>query len=176
METGLLLLRGVLGLTIAAHGAQKLLGWFGGYGLDGTGGWLESMGFRPGRAFAGLNGITELAAGSLIVLGFLTPLAAAGIAGVMIVAIALVHLAKGFFNEAGGYEFNLLIIAGAITLAFTGPGRISIDSALGWDLNGFVWGIGALALAVVGAGLALATRRPLPAESAEDAPQEAQAA
>src|SRR5688572_19050958 len=109
MEIGLLLIRLVIGGTIAAHGAQKLFGWFGGYGIAGTGGWLESMGFRPGKLQAAVSGLSEFGGGLLLATGLLTPLGAAAIAGVMLVAIGSVHIANGFFNGAGGYEFNAVL-------------------------------------------------------------------
>src|SRR5687767_7735206 len=128
MDGGLLVIRVVLGGIMAAHGAQKLFGWFGGFGISGTAGWLESMGFKPARLHATVNGLAEFGGGILLMLGFLTPLGAAAVAGVMLVAIALVHWSKGFFNSSGGYEFNLLIVATSIALAMTGPGTISLDN------------------------------------------------
>src|SRR4051812_15156940 len=127
MEAGLLLIRVVLGGIVAAHGAQKLFGWFGGPGLGGTQGWLESMGFKPARLHALAVGLSEFGGGALLALGLLTPLGAAAVAGVMFVAIATVHWSNGFFNTSGGYEFNLLIAATAIALAFTGSGEVSLD-------------------------------------------------
>jgi putative oxidoreductase len=106
MEAGLLLIRVVLGGIMAAHGSQKLFGWFGGPGLAGTEGWLESMGFKPARLHAVVVGLAEFGGGALLALGLLTPLGAAAIAGVMFVAIATVHWSNGFFNGSGGYEFN----------------------------------------------------------------------
>jgi putative oxidoreductase len=170
MDGGLLLIRVVLGAIVAAHGAQKLFGWFGGHGIRGTAGWLESMQLRPARVFAIVNGLAEFGGGALIALGLLTPLGAAAVAGVMVVAVVLVHLRNGFFNSAGGYEFNLLITATAIALAVTGPGRFSLDDIVGWDLAGPEWGLGALGLAVAVAGtvLALRTLGPVAAQEAED--------
>ncbi|HYI45617.1 MAG TPA: DoxX family protein [Actinomycetota bacterium] len=159
METGLLLLRVALGTLIAAHGAQKLFGWFGGPGLSGTAGWLESMGFKPGRVHATMTGLAEFGGGALLALGLLTPLGAAAAAGVMIVAIVTVHWSNGFFNTPGGYEFNLLVAVSAIVLAFTGPGRISFDNALGLELAGTEWGIAALALSALSAVMVLASRK-----------------
>ncbi len=168
MEFGLLILRLLVGLTIAGHGAQKLFGWFGGYGLEGTGGWLESLGFKPGKAHATLTGLSEFGGGLLIALGLLTPLGAAAIVGVMIVAIATVHWEKGFFNTAGGYELNLLLIGAATAVTLTGPGRISIDNMIGWDLAGSIWGSAALTAGALTAILVLAVRRPLAAEPESD--------
>lgn len=162
MDAGLLILRLVIGGIMAAHGAQKLFGWFGGYGLAGTGGWLESMGFRPGRVQAAVNDLSEFGGGLFLATGLLTPLASAAIVGVMLVAIVAVHLKSGFWNPNGGYEFNLVLIAGALALAFTGPGAASLDRAFDLDLDGINWGFVAAALAAAGAGISLALRRPEP--------------
>jgi putative oxidoreductase len=144
---------------MALHGGQKLYGWYGGPGLEGTTGWLGSMGFRPARFHATLTGIAESVGGIFLAIGLFTPFAAAAIIGVMLVAIATVHWANGFFNTAGGYEFNLLIVATSAALAFTGAGRISFDHALGMDMRGIVWGLAALALACTAAALTLFSRQ-----------------
>ena len=172
METGLLLIRVVLGGIMVAHGAQKLFGWFGGPGLAGTGGWLEAMGLRPARVWAGLTGLAEVGGGALLILGLLTPLGAAAVAGVMLVAIATVHWRNGFFNSNGGYEFNLLIVATALALAFTGPGTISIDDLAGWTLAGPEWGLAALGVSVVAAGSVLAMRKPRPEQAQDETSRE----
>ena len=176
MDVGLLLIRVVLGGIMAAHGAQKLFGWFGGHGLAGTGGWLESMGFRPGRLHATVVGLSEFGGGTLLALGLFTPLGAAAVAGVMFVAIVTVHWSNGFFNGSGGYEFNLLIIASAIALAATGPGEMSIDNLAGWNLAGLQWGLAALGASAVGASSVLAIRKPLPAQAQEVSAEERSAA
>lgn len=176
MEVGLLLLRLAVGSLIAAHGAQKLFGWFGGHGIAGTGGWLESMGFRPARLHATVTGLAEFGGGVLLMAGLLTPLGAAGVLGVMAVAIATVHWSKGFFNTDGGFEFNMLVAASAIALAFTGPGEYSLDNALGWNLAGTEWGLGAIAVGLVAAAGVLVSRTvEKPAEESSDR-EEAQAA
>ena len=176
METGLLLIRIVLGVVFAAHGAQKLFGWFGGFGIAGTGGWLASMGFRPARLHATVSGLSEFGGGLLLAFGLLTPLGAAAVAGVMIVAIATVHTPNGFFNSSGGYEFNLTLAVTALALAFTGPGRYSLDRALDLSVAGTEWGLAAIAASVVTAGSVLATQaKPAPAE-VDGAQGEAQAA
>ena len=176
METGLLLIRIVLGVVFAAHGAQKLFGWFGGFGIAGTGGWLASMGFRPARLHATVSGLSEFGGGLLLAFGLLTPLGAAAVAGVMIVAIATVHVPNGFFNSSGGYEFNLTLAVTALALAFTGPGRYSLDRALDLSLAGTDWGLAAIAASVVTAGSVLATRTKPATAEVEDAQEEAQAA
>lgn len=159
MDIGLLLIRIVVGLTMAGHGAQKLFGWFGGYGLSGTGGFMESLGFVPGRRAALAAGLAEALGGLLLALGLVTPLAAAAIVAVMLVAVATVHLSKGFFVTAGGYEYNLVLAAAALVLAFTGPGAWSLDALLELGWQGVAWGVGALALGLVGAAGRLLTRQ-----------------
>src|SRR5919197_2093306 len=160
MSYGLLLLRVVVGGTMAGHGAQKLLGWFDGPGLGGVKKMLGSFGFRwPGLMALGLA-LTECA-GLLFALGFLTPFAALGIAVVMVNAVALVHFKNGFWAGKGGYEFNLVLLSVAVGVAATGPGRFSLDRALGWDdnLSGLWWGVGVLGAAAVLSFLALSLGR-----------------
>jgi putative oxidoreductase len=158
VSLGLLILRLVVGLGLAAHGAQKLLGWFGGYGLRGTGQFLEQLGFRPGRFQAAQAGLAEMGGGLLLALGFLTPLAAAAVVAVMLVAAVSVHLEKGFFAQSGGYEYPLVLATTAVTLAFTGPGVVSLDHALGLSWAGEAWGFGALVAGGIGGAVPLALR------------------
>jgi putative oxidoreductase len=172
MEAGLLLIRVVLGGIMAAHGAQKLFGWFGGHGLAGTRGWLDTMGFKPARLQAMVVGLAEFGGGALLVLGLITWLGSAAVAGVMLVAIATVHWRNGFFNSSGGYEFNLLIVATAIGLAMTGPGTISIDDLADWSLAGPEWGLAALGVSVVAAGSVLAFRKPRPEQAQDETSRE----
>ena len=129
MDT-LLLLERLIGFGIAFHGSQKLFGWFGGYGLAGTGGWLESIGYRPGKLFAFSAGLSEVLAGLLIVLGLAAPVAAMLIVAVMIVA-ASQHVRTGFDWTKGGWEPAALYTAIALGLAASGPGAYSLDAALG---------------------------------------------
>jgi putative oxidoreductase len=152
MSFGLLFLRVVVGLVFFAHGAQKLFGWWGGPGITGTRGWLGSMGFRMPGVMATLVALAETS-GLLFALGFLTPLAAVMMTSAMVVAIGSVHWRKGFWNMEQGYEFNLVLLAVAVAVAATGPGRYSIDHALTWDdnLSGAIWGLAVLTLALVGA-------------------------
>jgi putative oxidoreductase len=159
MNIGVLLLRLAAGLTLAAHGSQKLFGWFGGYGLDGTGGFLEQLGFTPGKRQAAAAGLAEMGGGLLLALGFLTPLAAALVGAVMLVAAASVHLKNGFFATGGGFEYNLVLGTAGLSLAFTGPGTLSLDGALGLPLAGLGWGIAAVVVALVGGGAQLARRQ-----------------
>jgi putative oxidoreductase len=151
MSTGLLILRIVIGLLLAAHGAQKLFGWFGGYGISGTGGWLESIGFKPGKAMAVVTGLAELAGGLALAVGLLTPLAAAVVVGTMTVA-AWSHAAAGLLASNGGYELPLIIGTVGATLAFTGAGDFSLDNALGLTF-GTGYAVAAIALGLVAAGV-----------------------
>jgi putative oxidoreductase len=159
MDLGLLILRLAVGLAFAAHGAQKWFGWFGGYGLAGTGAFFEQIGFHPGRRAALLAGMAETLGGLALAIGAATPVAAAILVSVMLVAIVTVHLPKGFFVSNGGYEFALLMGIAALALAFTGPGRFSVDALAGRDLAGLAWGLGALAVGLVGGTAQLLTRR-----------------
>lgn len=127
---GLLVIRLVVGLTFAAHGTQKLFGWFGGYGIEGTGGFFESIGIKPGKPMAALAGLGEVVSGLALALGLLVPVAAALITVTMIVAIATVHGKNGYWATASGYEYNLAIIAVAVGLALTGPGAYALDALL----------------------------------------------
>ncbi|HWC13577.1 MAG TPA: DoxX family protein [Actinomycetota bacterium] len=168
MDLGLLLLRVVVGTIMALHGAQKAFGAFGGPGMQGTERWLGSMGFRPARLHASVIAAAELVGGAFLVLGFFTPLAAAAIIGVMIVAIATVHWENGLFNTSGGYEFNLVLMTAAGALAFTGAGAISFDNAFGLGLQGAAWGLLAYALAAVGAVVTMTLGRQVSTEPAAD--------
>ena len=159
MSFGLLILRLVVGLTLAAHGAQKVFGWFGGYGLAGTGQFLEQLGFRPGRVQAALAGTAELVGGLFLGAGFLTPAAAAAIVAVMLVAAVSVHIKKGFFATNGGYEYTLVLGGAALALAFTGPGAFSLDQALGISWSGDAWGLASLAAGLIGGALPLVARK-----------------
>jgi len=159
MAIGLLMLRLFVGLTLAAHGAQKLFGWFGGYGLTGTGGFLEQLGFLPGKRHALFAGLAELTGGLFLALGFATPLAATLIISVMFVAIATVHLKHGFFNHNQGYEYNLTLAIVALSVAIIGAGPVSVDAALRLQDAGPVWGLAALLAAVIGGAVQLAGRK-----------------
>jgi putative oxidoreductase len=157
MELGLLVLRIVVGLLFMGHGAQKLFGWCGGHGLDGTAGFFEkSIGLRPGRLHAAGAGLAEFGGGVLLLLGLLSPLAATALIATMVVAIATVHGAKGPWNTEGGFEYNLVLIAVAFAVAAAGPGNWSLDHALGLDLSGAGWGLAALAAGILG-GLSMYT-------------------
>ncbi|MCM3790922.1 DoxX family protein [Domibacillus sp. 8LH] len=131
LDAGLLIIRLVIGLAFVGHGAQKLFGSFGGYGLKGTGGWFDSIGMKPGYAMALIAGLSEFVGGALFALGLLTPLAGVLIALTMVVAIVKVHGPNGFWSTQNGYEYNLVLLAVAIGIALTGPGRYALDALLG---------------------------------------------
>ena len=170
MDIGLLLLRLVVGTTLAAHGAQKLLGWFGGPGLAGAAAGFEGLGFTPGRRHALMASVVEIGGGLLLAVGLATPLAAAIVASVMIVAAVSAHLPRGFFSQNGGFEYNLVLGVAGLTPAFTGPGRVSLDARLGWEVGNATWGAAALAVAIIGAAGQLAQRRTAPAHVHADSP------
>jgi putative oxidoreductase len=159
IDLGILVLRMAFGAAIAAHGAQKLFGWFGGYGLKGTGGFFETIGFRPGIAFAAAAGLSEFGGGVLLVLGLFTPLGAAGALAAMLVAWVSVHLNNGFFAMNNGIEVPFLYAVAAVGLAFTGGGAFSLDARLGLTfLEDPYIVIGLLAATVIGAVVTLALR------------------
>ncbi|MFE4666802.1 DoxX family membrane protein [Streptomyces sp. NPDC056716] len=133
-DLGLLLLRLSTGGMLAAHGAQKLFGWFGGHGIEGTGRFMESVGFRPGLPSATAAGLAEAGGGVLLALGLATPAAGAAAAGAMAGAAA-VHAPNGFFVQDGGYEYAAALGLAATGLAVSGPGRLSLDHALGHTLD-----------------------------------------
>lgn len=125
-----LALRIPLGIIFIAHGAQKLFGWFGGYGLQGTGQWMASIGLEPGVLMAALAGGAEFFGGLALILGLLIRPASAVLAVTMLVAIFSVHIGNGLFLSNNGYEFGLALLAGVVYLTFSGAGRASVDSLL----------------------------------------------
>jgi putative oxidoreductase len=127
---GPIALRIPIGITFAAHGAQKLVGWFGGYGLAGTGQWMASIGLEPGYLMALLAGSAELFGGLALIVGLLVRPAAAVLAFTMVVAIFAVHIGNGLFMSNNGYEFGLALLAASASLAISGAGRASIDRLL----------------------------------------------
>lgn len=166
MSIGLLIGRLVFGFGLAAHGSQKLFGWFGGHGLKGTGGFFHSMGFRPGGVFALAAGLGEFVGGMLTAFGLGGPFGPALMIVVMIVAMISVHLPHGFFVSGNGVEVPLLYGAGAVVFALAGPGAYSLDAVLNlralWAPT-VAWV--AVAVAVVLALLSLVLRRREPTKA-----------
>ena len=130
-DLGLLILRLVIGVSFAAHGAQKAFGWWNGPGLTGWRGAIGHMGFQPVELFVALSIGAELVGGMLLALGLFTPLAATMLIGQLVVIISKVHLPKGFWNTSGGYEYPLALGAAVVAITFIGAGAISLDQALG---------------------------------------------
>jgi putative oxidoreductase len=160
LSVGLLLVRIVVGLIMAGHGAQKLFGWFGGYGVRKTGELFAQLGFQPGTAFAAAASLSEIVSGLLVTFGFLGPVGPALMIAVMIVAGITVHWGHGLFAQNGGIELPLLYTAAAFALALTGYGQYSLDNALG--IAGHLPATDtwiALTLGVVGGFANLALRR-----------------
>ncbi|MBA3902794.1 MAG: DoxD-like family protein [Rhodocyclaceae bacterium] len=125
-----LALRIPVGIIFAAHGAQKLFGWFGGYGLEGTGKWMASIGIEPGMLMAALAGGAEFFGGLALLLGLLVRPAAAVLGFTMLVAILSVHIGNGLFMSNNGIEFGLALLAVTVSLLVSGAGRISVDAVL----------------------------------------------
>jgi putative oxidoreductase len=130
VDLGILILRVVLGSIFIAHGTQKLFGWFGGHGMEGTQGFIGKLGLKPEKFWANVAALAETLGGLGIFFGLLTPFAAAAVIGVMLMAIIKVHWQNGFFNTQGGMEYNLINIAVAFAIGLFGPGFFSLDAAL----------------------------------------------
>ncbi|WP_397456130.1 DoxX family protein [Pseudomonas versuta] len=127
---GLTVLRVFVGIIFAAHGSQKLFGWFGGGGLAGTAQWMESIGLTPGTLMALLSGGTEFFAGLALIVGLLTRPAALGLSFTLLVAIFSVHIHNGLFMANNGYEFALALLGGTVAVLLEGAGKLSIDGAI----------------------------------------------
>ncbi len=160
MDVGRLLLRVTIGGTFFVHGTQKLFGWFGGPGPDGTGQFFESVGLRPGRRNAIAAGATEVGSGILVALGVAMPLAAAGLSAVMITALRTAIWNEGIKPATGEHE--VLLAAAALALTETGPGAPSLDSALGAEHSGPGWTLAALGAGAAGSALAISMGRRQP--------------
>jgi len=159
-DIGLLLLRVVVGAYLFAHGAQKLFGWFGGHGLAGTGHGMRMMRFRPSTFWAFMAGVSEAGGGLLLLLGLLNPLGTLGIAAAMLTATFAAHWRQGPLAANKGYELPLTNLVAALAVGLAGPGRYSLDAALGIALPEPATGIAGGALVLLGLALAFGTRRP----------------
>ena len=151
------LARVTIGLLFVGHGSQKLFGWFGGSGAEGTGQFFEQVGLRPGKRHALTAGAAETGGGLLFAVGAATPLAAAAITGSMLTAIKTVHWEKGIWSSGGGYEYNLVLLAAVFGLTENGPGKWSVDAALGRSRWGTAWAFAALAAGAAGSAAVLAS-------------------
>jgi putative oxidoreductase len=150
MSIGTLAIRGVAGPLFVGHGTQKLFGWFGGHGLEGTGGFFENLGLRPGKRHATAAGVSEALGGALLTIGAFTPLATTMISGSMVTAIRKVHGPNGPWVTDNGYEYNALVIAAMASVATSGPGPLSVDAKLFPNWKGSGWALAGLAAAVAG--------------------------
>lgn len=159
MNIALLALHVVVGVLFAGHGAQKLFGSFGGHGLEGTAGFFEKIGLRPGWLTARMAGASEFAGGVLLALGLFTPIAAALLIATMVAAVATVHGKNGPWVTEQGYEYNLVLIVALFAMAATDAGRYSLDHAFGLAMGNTAWGLGALGAGLLGGLAAVAFGR-----------------
>lgn len=150
----LLLVRLVVGSTMIAHGVNH---WRGGGRIEGTARWFSGLGLRHGRLQAWMSVVTEVGAGTLLVIGLLTPLACAAVISVMLIAGLLAHRPNGFFVFRDGYEYVLVLSVICLALATVGPGRLSVDDAAGITITGWTGGGVALGVAAVATAAMLAT-------------------
>ena len=170
MKIGRLLVRLIVGGLFIGHGTQKLLGWFGGPGPDGTEQMMYKIDMHPARRQAFAAGLTETAGGALLAAGLATPLAAASLIGVMVTAIRKVHAENGVWITRGGYEYNLVLIAALLGLVDGGPGDLSADRALGIHDTGPAWALAALAAGAAASALVIELGRTPVAQDAASEP------
>jgi putative oxidoreductase len=168
VTAGLLVLRLVLGLTMAAHGAQKLFGWFGGPGLAGFGERLDQLGVRPGRRWAIVAAVVEFGGGLLVAAGLVTPVAAVFLAGDLLVAILTTHLTRGFWDRDGGYEFPLSLLGGLVALSLVGPGAASLDALFRLSLPEPATWLAVVIVVLLGVVAAAASVRLQPADQTRE--------
>ena len=157
-DLALLVLRLGVGLTFAAHGAQKIFGWWGGPGISAWKGAIERMGFRPVTLFAAISSLAELGGGLFLAAGLFTPVAGAVLVGECVVIIGHVHWPKGFFNTKGGYEFPLVLAVGAVAVTLMEAGAWSVDAAIGFSLDANLR-VALVALGLIGGLISLAVPR-----------------
>jgi putative oxidoreductase len=160
MQLGRLVLRVTVAEVFVVHGSQKVFGAFGGYGPEGTGQFFETLGLRPGKRNALSAGITEMAGGVMLALGFATPAAAAGLIAVMLTALRTAIWKDGVKPATG--EFEVLLAAAALALADMGPGDLSLDAALGQERHGPGWALAALGAGAAGSAIAIEAGRRQP--------------
>jgi putative oxidoreductase len=172
MKIGRLLARAAIGGLFVGHGTQKWFGWFGGPGLDGASGMMESLGLRPGRRNAVAASASEAIGGAMLLAGAFTPAAAGALIGTMVTAIRTVHLKNGPWASNGGYEYNLALIACLLVIVDGGPGELSIDGALGIHDTGSGWALAALAAGLAGSTLVIEAGRREPAPETSNSPSE----
>lgn len=175
MKIGMAVLRALLGGLLIGHGTQKLFGWFGGHGPEGTGRFLESLGFRPGERHALLAGAAETAGGASLALGWMTPLGGAAVTGTIATALREVHAPRGPWITEGGWEYTAVILASVFAIVEAGPGPLSLDAARGRARWGPAWAIAQLAAGMAGsvATSMLARRRAADTGPTPDAPRSA---
>jgi putative oxidoreductase len=159
MNIGRLTARVLIGGLFVGHGTQKLFGWFGGPGLEGTEAMMGSLDMRPTKPNAIAAGLSEAAGGALLVAGAATPLAASSLIGTMITAIRKVHQPHGIWAAQGGWEYNAVLIASLMALIDGGPGDVSVDAALGRDHWGPGWALGGLAAGALASTAAITLGR-----------------
>jgi len=176
MSIGSVAVRGLVGPLFVGHGTQKLFGWFGGHGLEGTGGFFESVGLRPGRRNAMAAGVAEALGGALLTLGAATPLAATMVSSTMFTAIRKVHVSNGPWVTENGYEYNAVLIAALAAVVDHGPGSPSVDSKLFPNWKGPAWAALSLGAAVAGSYLVDALAEPAPEDTASAGDPEVTAA
>jgi putative oxidoreductase len=174
VDLALLVLRTIMGSLMLGHGAQKLFGWWGGYGLEGTGGWLESLGLRPGKPWTILAGVCEFGGGVLSLLGLTNPLGPLGIMGAMAMATRKAHWGNPIWVTEGGPELPVTNMSIATALMVAGPGKYSLDRALGIRLPRWIAPLGLVLIAIIVASAAK-MEPPPQEESAEEAREELQA-
>jgi putative oxidoreductase len=160
MKLGITVLRLLVGGLFMGHGLQKLIGWFGGPGPEGTGQMFESLGLRPGKVHAHAAGVAEAGGGALLATGLLTPLGTSMVTGSMTVAVHKVHWRNGVWITNQGFEYNAVLVAAALAIAAEGPGPLSLDHVLGTERSGIPVGLAAVAAGILGgaAVIALASR------------------
>ncbi|MGO4257309.1 DoxX family protein [Marmoricola sp. RAF53] len=165
MNIGRLAARVLIGGLFVGHGTQKLFGWFGGGGIEGTAGMMEQLDMNPPRRNAVLAGVTETGGGALLALGLATPLPSAALIGTMVTAIRKVHAHRGPWVTEGGYEYNLVLIAALLALAQEQPDDVSVDALLGIRLSGIGWPVAALLLGVAASEVSVRVGEAMPAGS-----------